>query len=145
MRKTSLISFGPGAASLILIVVILSMSVLGMLSLMSARADLNLTERSARVIEAVYELNTRAERRLASLDGIAVICGGRAQDDEDYLRLIGENLPIDMSMSEREISWTESDGLRELSCSVKVLPLNSGRRLEWTKHTLTAVTEEIWY
>ena len=36
---------GPGAASLMLLVVVLSMSVLGMLALMSARSDENLSLR----------------------------------------------------------------------------------------------------
>ena len=36
-NRESRVSFGPGAASLILIVVILSMSVLGILALMNAR------------------------------------------------------------------------------------------------------------
>ncbi|MFQ9447246.1 MAG: hypothetical protein ACLR4A_07780 [Christensenellales bacterium] len=39
---------GPGAASLMLLVVVLSMSVLGMLALMSARSDENLSLRSCR-------------------------------------------------------------------------------------------------
>ena len=37
---------GPGAASLMLLVVVLSMSVLGMLALMSARSDENLSLRT---------------------------------------------------------------------------------------------------
>ena len=41
---------GPGAASLMLLVVVLSMSVLGMLALMSARSDENLSLRSAEVL-----------------------------------------------------------------------------------------------
>lgn len=43
---------GPGAASLMLLVVVLSMSVLGMLALMSARSDENLSLRSAEVAAA---------------------------------------------------------------------------------------------
>ena len=50
MRRKSNVSFGPGAASLILIVVILSMSVLGMLALMNARNDDRLSSRSIDVI-----------------------------------------------------------------------------------------------
>ena len=46
MNRKSRVSFGPGAASLILIVVILSMSVLGILALMNARNDIKLCERS---------------------------------------------------------------------------------------------------
>ena len=59
---------GPGAASLMLLVVVLSMSVLGMLALMSARSDENLSLRSAEVARQVAELNVSAERSLAELD-----------------------------------------------------------------------------
>ena len=62
MRRKSRVSFGPGAASLILIVVILSMSVLGMLALMNARNDSKLSSRSIAVVEAGYALNEQAER-----------------------------------------------------------------------------------
>ena len=50
MRRKMNVSFGPGAASLILIVVILSMGVLGMLALMNARNDARLSERSTAVV-----------------------------------------------------------------------------------------------
>ena len=62
MKRNSSISLGPGAPSLILILVVLTMSVLGMLSLMAAHSDLNLSARSAEVIQAVYELQEQAER-----------------------------------------------------------------------------------
>ena len=62
MKRKSRVTFGPGAASLILIVVILSMSVLGMLALMNARNDIKLSDRSIAVVEAGYALNDKAER-----------------------------------------------------------------------------------
>ena len=43
MKRKSSLSLGPGASSLILIFVVLSMSILGMLSLLTARNDLNLS------------------------------------------------------------------------------------------------------
>ena len=61
MKKKSSIALGPGAPSLILIFVVLSMSVLAMLSLMTARNDLQLSRRSADVAEKVSELRERAE------------------------------------------------------------------------------------
>ena len=144
MKKGSLITFGPGAASLILIVVILSMSVLGMLALMSARSDMNLTARSAQVIEAVYELNCAAERRLASLDDVVVALRGDGADAEALLSRLAERLPAGMTLEGRIVSWTEEDGLRQLSCAVEVLPANGAGRLRWIEHSLTAMTEEIW-
>ena len=70
-RRESRVSFGPGVASLILIVVILSMSVLGILALMNARNDIKLSDRAAQVVQAGYALNAEAERRLATLDALA--------------------------------------------------------------------------
>ena len=127
MSRKSRISFGPGAASLILIVVILSMSVLGMLALMNARSDIRFTERSMRVIEAGYALNDRAEKSLAALDAAAAVCAETAEGDEAYLE-----------------AWTETDGYRTLDCAVELLPLGETPRLQWNTHRLTAITEETW-
>ena len=62
-RKKSSITLGPGASSLILIFVVLSLTVLGMLSLMTSRNDFRLAERSAQVTEAVYAQIGRASYR----------------------------------------------------------------------------------
>ena len=61
MKKKSSITLGPGAPSLILIFVVLSLSVLAMLSLMTAKNDLQLSHRSAEAAETVYRLREQAE------------------------------------------------------------------------------------
>ena len=144
MRRKSNVAFGPGAASLILIVVILSMGVLGMLALMNARNDAKLSDRSTAVVVAGYALHDRAERRLAELDGAAAACAASCQGDDEYLSALRGRLPEGMLMENRMVSWSETDGLRTLSCEVEVLPLGDGQRLAWRSHRLTAVTEEIW-
>lgn len=146
MRRRSNVSFGPGAASLILIVVILSMGVLGMLALMNARSDARLSARSAQVVAAGYALNDRAERDLAALDGVLSRCAKASDSDEAYLAAVRGSLPDGMLMAEgdRVVRWTLSDGLRTLSCAVEVLPLGQDERLSWRVHRLTAVTEDIW-
>ena len=144
MSRKSRISFGPGAASLILIVVILSMSVLGMLALMNARSDIRFTERSMRVIEAGYALNDRAEKSLAALDAAAAACAETAEGDEAYLEALKARLPQGMAMEGRAIAWTETDGYRTLDCAVELLPLGETPRLQWNTHRLTAITEETW-
>ena len=144
MRHKSNISFGPGAASLILIVVILSMSVLGMLALMNARNDHRLSSQSIAVIEAGYALSEQAEYRFAELDGVAATCFMVSDSDETYLMALRGLLPSGMLLEGRKISWTETDGLRTLSCAVELLPYGSEKRLQWQEHRLTAVTEEIW-
>ena len=144
MRRKSSLSFGPGAASLILIVVVLAMSVLGMLALMNARSDSKLSHRSVEVIAAGYELNARAERSLSALDGLALKCRATAQSDEDYLAALQRNLPQGMLADGSTIYWSETDGYRTLDCSVEVMPLNSETRFEWREHMLTAITEDTW-
>ena len=140
------IALGPGAASLILIVVILSMGVLGMLALMNARNDAQLSRRSIEVVAAGYALNDRAERSVAELDAVLARCAASTFSDEAYLAAVRGNLPDGMLMGQddRIVSWELSDGLRTLSCAVEVLPLGGKERLSWREHRLTAVTEDVW-
>ena len=144
MNRKSRISFGPGAASLILIVVILTMSVLGILALMNARSDSRLSQRSVQVVQAGYELNAQAERQLASLDMIAARFAGIAESDADYETAMRAYLPADMTMEGRTIRWSLSDGLRTLDCAVTLNPLGGESRFTWVRHQLTAITEEAW-
>lgn len=146
MRRKSNVSFGPGAASLILIVVILSMGVLGMLALMNARNDAQLSRRSIEVVAAGYDLNDRAERDVAELDAVLARCATSTFSDEAYLAAVRGNLPDGMLMGQedRTVSWELSDGLRTLSCAVEVLPQGEKERLRWHEHRLTAVTEDVW-
>ena len=146
MRRKSNVSFGPGAASLILIVVILSMGVLGMLALMNARNDARLSDRSVEVVAAGFELNDQAERRLAELDSVLELCASVSDSEELYLAALQGRLPEGMllDVEERTVSWELTDGLRTLSCAVEVLPLGESERFEWRTHRLTAVTEEVW-
>ena len=144
MRKKSRISFGPGAASLVLIAVMLSMSVLGILSLMNGRTDARFAERSAEVIQAGYQLNSQAEKRLAEIDAALAKAAETAQTDEAYLEAVASQLPEAVSLDGREISWTETDGVRSLDCAVEVQQLGSGRRMVWVRHNLTADIGEEW-
>ena len=145
MNRQSRISFGPGAASLILIVVIWSMSVLGILALMNARSDIKLSDRSVQVVQATYQLNENAERRLASLDAIAARYAAISETDDDYAAAMRAFLPVDMQMTDRVISWDETDGVRTLECAVTLNPKGEGSRFTWTKHRLTATTtEDTW-
>ena len=146
MRRKSNVSFGPGAASLILIVVILSMAVLGMLALMNARNDSKLSSRSIEVVAAGFELNDRAERNVAELDAVLARCAASTFSDEAYLAAVRGSLPDGMLMGQEDriVSWELTDGLRTLSCAVEVLPQGEKERLRWREHRLTAVTEDVW-
>jgi hypothetical protein len=143
MRR-SRISLGPGAASLILIIVILSMSVPGILSLMNARNDMKLSGRSAQVIESVYALQAKAEESLAALDAKLSVCAKTAENEEMLLQILAVSLPEGMTLDHKVVAWTETDGLRTLECRAEIVPENQTYRLRWTTHRLTAVTEDIW-
>ena len=97
MKNKSSITLGPGASSLVLIFVVLSLAALGMLSLMTSRNDLSLAERSAQVIEAVYALNVRAEEKRAELDGLLKECTESAAG-EDALSILETVLPEDVEL-----------------------------------------------
>ncbi len=122
MKKRSVIKLGPGAPSLILVFVVLSMTILGTLALVTARNDLHLSQRSAEVIEAVYRLNVRAEEHRASLMGFAM-------NEADGIA----------SEAVREgdaIVWQETDGTRTLDCAV------DGASGRWIRHILTTTIAE---
>ena len=147
MSGKSHLSLGPGAPSLILIFVVLSLTALGMLSLMTSRNDLRLSERSAQVIEAVYALNERAEERRAAIDAAI----GAAQADEaaeDWLAAVEAYLPEDVALEEDLLCWTETDGVRTLECALRLQMPGGAHRTRWVRHDLTTGTgtgtEEDW-
>ena len=98
---------GPGAPSLLLVVVVVSMSVLGLLALMSARSDAKLAARSRSFVEAEYEISARAEYTLAELDEVLAECVGA----EDVLAAVAARLPEGFEMDGNIVSWTETGAL----------------------------------
>ena len=129
MNRRSNIHFGPGAASLILIFVVLSMSILGMLALIHGRSDAQLSRRSAQVVEAVYQLNERAELRRGALDALI-------KNHADYAAL----LPEDVTLVDGALCWRVVDGLRILDCALSV----QDGCTAWLRHDMTAETEDDW-
>ena len=81
---------------------------------------------------------------MADLDALVVRCAAKATDDEGFLDILRQNLPANMTLEEREITWVETDGFRTLECAAEVAPLGENPRLKWQKHRLTAVTEGLW-
>ena len=100
------ISFGPGAASLLLVVIVLVLSLLSLLTLTCARNDLALSRRSARTGEQTAELFARAERSRALLEDALAECAARAATDAEYLDLAAAALPEGMALESREVVWT---------------------------------------
>lgn len=142
--KQRKIALGPGAASLILIIVTLSMCVLCMLTYISARDALSLSSRSAEMIQQVYNLNDQSERSLAVLDAVLADCAAQASNQEEYLSLVAQSLPEGMDMEENTVAWTETQGDRALLCAAKLAPWGEIPRLTWATHALTVETEDEW-
>lgn len=136
------VALGPGAASLILIVVVLSMAMLAMLMQISSRNDVSLTSRSAEMIARVYDLNADAERKLADLDEILIGCREEIGEGgmEAYLELIAQKLPAGYDLLDDEVTWMDPLDNRIMTCTVKILPPDEKERTEWIAHKL--VVEE---
>ena len=132
------IAAGPGASSLILIAVVLALSVLTVLTMISARNDEALSLRSEETQEEVYALFARGERSLAALDAVLVKAGKDAGDMEDYLEEVQEDLPQGMTLREDQVFWTEKTENRALECGVRLLPPGGAERTQWTLHRLGA-------
>ena len=131
------IALGPGAASLILIVVVLSLCMLAMLAQIGSRNDFSLASRSADMITRVYELSDQSERRMAELDAILVRCRKEAgENQEAYLELVKQNLPEDMTLEEDLVSWTEPLDNRTMNCQVKLAGPGEMPRAEWVNYRL---------
>lgn len=141
-RKKSSITLGPGASSLILIFVVLSLTALGMLSLMTSRNDLRLAERSAQVTEAVYALNVRAEERRAELDGIVKACAVSGKENEHSFAEMEDVLPEDVELEDGLLLFTVDDGARRLDCALEIVPAGERTTLAWVRYNLSAETEE---
>ena len=130
------VALGPGAASLILIVVVRSLCMMAMLTQIGARNDYNLCARSAEMVKRVYELNTKSERKLAELDVLLVTAQKDAADMETYLAKVQELLPEGMTLEEDRIAWTEPMDNRNLECVVQLLPPGEKQRAKWISHKL---------
>ena len=145
-NKTSAISLGPGASSLILIFVVLSMTVLGMLSLLTARNDRNMSVRSIRVIEAQYKLNRAAEEKRAEIDEILAQCRQDSDTQEAYIEKVVAALPDYVVFDGQDrLTFSVSDGSRTLLCRLQIHDIGSVQRASWLVHSLTAETgEESW-
>ena len=140
------VALGPGAASLILIVVVLSLCMMAMLTQIGARNDYNLCKRSAEMVQRVYELNAQSEKKLAQLDAVLVKAQQEAGGDQTtYLEKVKALLPEGMSLENEQVTWTEPLDNRNLECIVQLLPLGEKQRTKWISHKLLVEEpEEDW-
>ena len=125
----------------------LSMSILGMLSLMTARNDLRLSERAAEVLQAVYQLEGQAEESRLELLELARGLGEDNRSAEELRSSLGEVLSEKYLLSGDVISWEETDGTRMISCAVRLDSAGGNVRMDWQRHNLSSAIaeEEEWF
>ncbi len=140
--KKQKIAFGPGAASLILIAVVLALSVLTVLTMVSARNDEALSSRSTETRQKAYGLFAQAERSLAKLDAALVSAGKENADAPAYFAAVEEQLPEGMRMEDGQVFWEEKAGDRMLECAVRLAGPGESPRTRWTLHRLGET--EVW-
>lgn len=134
----------PGAPSLVLIVVVLSMSIMGMLMFIRTQNDRRLSDRSMLVAQADTRLGEKAEERFAALDNLAAKCKNNANDDAAWLMAVEEALPEGMEMDGRRIFWQEEDHGRVLYVAVDLCPYDDVQRITWHTRTLYAEAGNTW-
>ena len=149
MKKKSVIALGPGAPSLILIFVVLSMSVLAMLALMNAKNDLNMSRRSAEVAEIVAQLNERAELRHRELDRLLAACVEETGDEDEARALLATRLPDGVQLENHALVWSEVMDERQLDCALTLVNGERGLHTEWSRHRLVTQLgdgemEDLW-
>ena len=133
--KKQKIAVGPGAASMMLIAVVLALSVLTVLTMISARSDESLSRRSVETRQQVYALFSRAEESMARLDSVLVSAGNQGTGDA-YLAAVKADLPEGMRMEGNRVFWEENEGGRQLECGVQLNAAGAFPRAEWTLHRL---------
>lgn len=128
---------GPGAASILLVIVVVSMSILGLLALSEARNEARLSEKNAAYVKEKSQTETNAEKTLMHLDEILVSARKNTDNNDEYLEYIKKALPGGMTMEGDLLSWTQAGGgAKSLLITIRILPTESPVRFEWTRREI---------
>ncbi|MDO4546791.1 MAG: hypothetical protein Q4D04_01695 [Clostridia bacterium] len=132
---------GPGAASLMLIVLVLCMSIVGILAFVSAVGDVKLSERSAEMTREYYAADGICSQRLAALDAALLKAEYNAVDDEAYIREITSSLGDEYHVDGREVTlMIDAKYDRHILCRAFIYTLGEGpggARYGILEHSLT--------
>ena len=144
-----------GASSILMIFVVLALTTFGMLSLLSSRADLRLTQKAAAHTAAYYEAEDTVEKTLAAIDDLLVTARretaalsrtGRLQTpgltppdaaqgpEAVYLALIRQLLPSLETVA-------LADGRLTFSVPAEILPLTEPQRTKLLRRVLCGTNE----
>ena len=118
---------GPGASTILMILVVLVMTMLGVLSLFSARSDMEMSERTATASAEYYAAQTDFSLWLQETDQILLNLRRAAGGDaEAYAQLISAQFGADVGES---LEYRAPAGDTRFFCaSVELLPLTEAER-----------------
>lgn len=133
---------GPGASTVLMILLVLCLTMLGALSLAAARNDLAITRRALVAERAYHSAQAEAAAQLAGLD--ARIADLRASSgDEAAFRSALEALEgYDAATGEIDLRLPVDDH-RTLWLTLRVLPLDAARPFETIRNQIEIIPEEM--
>ncbi|NLF26284.1 MAG: hypothetical protein GX592_00180 [Clostridiales bacterium] len=119
---------GPGASTVLMILVVLLMTMLGVLSLISARGDMAMSARTQRMSTDYYNAQTEFGLWISELDNQLLALRREAgADAEEYEALVSDALALDVG---GEAEFTAPVGeTRALRVRVKILPSTETDRI----------------
>ena len=122
-------SVGPGAASLLLIAVVLCLTVLGILALISARSDHMLSVRNQEMVVSYYDASVKTQQALAEFDGVLLAARSSSADNDVYLTTVRAALPDGFVMDGQEAEYTADAGAdRSLAMTITVTGFDNTQR-----------------
>lgn len=157
---------GMGASSILMIFVVLALTTFGILSLLSARADLRLTKRAADHTAAYYAADQTVENTLAAIDDALVTARretaalletgqlqtsgltapdpalGQEEVYENLSRQLLASLPsVDLIDGFLEFSVPVGDGQQQIVTLLEILPLEDPMRTTVLRRVLRSTEE----
>lgn len=136
---------GPGASTILMILVVLVMTMLGVLSLFSARSDMEMSERTQQASAEYYTAQTEFSLWTSQLDEILLTLREEAAGDtETYARLVREQVGVEVGET---LDYRAQAGETRFYCaSVEILPLGKTDRFlisnRWLEANDTTEFEE---
>lgn len=128
---------GPGASTILMILVVLVMTMLGVLALFSARNDLEMSERTFEASETYYAAQETFSLWLSEMDG--TLQGLREEagaDAEAYAQLVQAQFGVGIGES---LAYRAPAGETRFFCAtVELLPLSQAERCAVTGRWLEA-------
>lgn len=128
---------GMGASSILMIFVVLILTTFGMLSFVTAQADLQLTEKNVDAVESYYEADAQADKIITEIDEIIFGIKNNSQrqnNNEDYLKSIGNATSQISSIKSIEKSVmniiVDIDETRRLNIKLLIEPVDSSQRYQ---------------